>query len=1299
MREERLREDGSGRVKPLALVPEFRGALILTIGWGMLGSALNIGQMYVLSMIISEVFLSHAGLARTGPWLLCFWCLSAGHALFILAREVSAQHGVICAQVSLRRRVFIHMLRLGPAWVQDERSGELVAVLSEGIERLEAYLARYLPQVVLSALVPLLILLAVFPRDPLSALLLLLTAPLIPLLMMLIGRRAERRSQAQWRALACMSAYFLDVIQGLTTLKLFGRSQDEQQRVARISETFRVKTMATLRLAFLSGAVLEFLTTMAIGLVAVILGVRLINQQIALRDALFLLLLAPEFYRPLRDLGAARHAGLEGRAAAQRLRELLAQTRKTALFSQAVMGTSSLSFAELENKPGQGCASSYQPPWQREGSLEIALHNLVYTYPGSEQPILCELSLVLPPGSCTALVGRSGAGKSTLARLLLRWLQPDKGAIVVNGYPIEQISSVDWRDYVAFVPQRPYLFYGSVRENILLARPSASSEELLKAAELAGALEFIQRLPRGFETPVGEQGARLSAGQVQRIALARAFLKDAPLLILDEPTSNLDPESEQAMRQALIQLARERTVLVIAHRLSTIAAASRVLVLEQGRIVEVVTPDEWLLRLSDISQWSRKPGRGEIMMEMDASALTVSYDGERSCSASSASPPGLGAEKVSALLAMPRQDDKAPSVNVFWRLCKMQMHLAGPVLLTALLGCILVASNLGLLSVAAYLISASSVVGSLALLILPISFVRLLGLVRPLVRYGERSVSHDVTFRLLARLRTCVYACLEPLAPALLLGYRSGDILARLVADIDELQHLYLRLLAPLAVALGISLLVFLVLSSFSPTLAWMALAFLILAAGVVPVFCWWLARGLGSRQLARRAELKAVLLDGIQGMPDLLACGQAGAYLQKIDALDAHLSGLQRRRSWIAGLQEALTDLLRQSALWGLLTLATPLVNAGKIDGIYLGSLAFLILASFEIVPSLAHICQFLDAALAAGRRLFSLLDTTPVVQEPEQPLALPQWQPDQNLDLFFDHVYFSYSHKNEKHDREGKRWWQVGEESGENEDGNRELKAWREVEYKECLGCGDTLRDITLRVPAGGRVAIVGNSGAGKSTLLRLLLRVWDVSAGRITLNGETIDRYALGDLRTLMTVVTQDTYLFNETLRANLLLARPGASEGELMEALDQAQLGAFVRQLPAGLETWIGEQGLRLSAGERQRLAIARALLKDAPILLLDEVTANLDPRTEQEVFTALHTLMNGRTTLLVTHRLVAMECMDEIIVLEDGCIQERGTHTQLLTRQGRYAQLWDFQQSFCISPVEAALVNGRGTGHS
>ncbi len=578
-------------------------------------------------------------------------------------------------------------------------------------------------------------------------------------------------------------------------------------------------------------------------------------------------------------------------------------------------------------------------------------------------------------------------------------------------------------------------------------------------------------------------------------------------------------------------------------------------------------------------------------------------------------------------------------MRTFMRLLAQLSPFRWWIALAILLGCVMIASNMLLLGMAAYLIAAAALGPLLVMLTLPIYIVQVMSVIRSCSRYAERLVSHNVTFRLLARLRVWLYSRLKPLAPALLLSYRSGDVLTRLVADIEELQNVYLRAVSPIIVALVISLLSFYIFSIFSPVLAWVALAFLIVAGFGIPFLTGMLARGIGRQQLAVRAELNAQIVDGVQGVQDLLAFGRAGDQRQKLASLDKKLAQLQRRMAFISGLEQALNDLMSNLALLALLALAIPLVAARAINGVYLGFLALIILASFEAVLPLGQAFQFLGTSLAAADRLFTVADTSPTVAEPASPLPIAE-RSQQGHTLEFSSVSFAYP-------------------SGE----------------------GNAVSDVSFSLASGRRIALVGPSGSGKSTLLRLALRFWDPAAGTICLNGQDICRYALDDLRALIGVVEQDTCLFNDTLRGNLLLARPDAGEGELGRVLEQAQLTSLVRQLPQGLKTWVGEQGLRLSGGERQRVAIARALLKDAPLLILDEPTANLDPLTERAVLDALDVLMQGRSVLLITHRLIAMERMDEILVLDRGRVRERGTHEQLLARGGLYRQMVDLQNGF------------------
>jgi ATP-binding cassette, subfamily C, bacterial CydC len=499
-------------------------------------------------------------------------------------------------------------------------------------------------------------------------------------------------------------------------------------------------------------------------------------------------------------------------------------------------------------------------------------------------------------------------------------------------------------------------------------------------------------------------------------------------------------------------------------------------------------------------------------------------------------------------------------------------------------------------------------------------------------------VSHDLTFRLLANLRTWFYARLEPLAPARLLRYRSGDVLSRIVKDVEELENVYLRVVAPVVVAVMTSLLAFLLFYKFDPSLAFVALASLSATGVGVPLLVKWLAADLGRRQLELRGELNARIVDGVQGVQDLLAFGREDDQQRDIAALTRKLGRLQGKMAFITGLQEALGDLMMNLAMLAILVLAIPQVTAGEIRGVYLAFLALVILGSFEAVQPLGTAFQLLGRSLGAGERLFEMVDAEPEVADSPEPLPPPAV-----CGLEFDRVSFRY------------------------EDGGPPV-----------------LEDVSFALEPGKRLAIIGPSGAGKSTLANLILRFWDPSSGQIKVGGQDIRRYAQNDLRELMGVVRQDTHVFNDTLRANLLLAKPGATDADLQRVVARAQLSETVERLLEGMDSNLGEQGLKLSGGERQRLSVARALLKDAPLLVLDEPTANLDPVTEHKLLDATYEATRDRATLVITHRLVRMEDMDEILVLNQGRIVERGTHKELLDGRGLYRHMVEVQRDVFVT---------------
>ena len=536
-----------------------RLGLALAVGCGLLGGVLMVGQARILSLVIDRVFLGGQTLAGGWVYLAALGGIALVRALFQWVQQVAASRVALHIKSDLRDRLVAHLAALGPAYSQGERSGELSHTLVEGVDALDAYFSQYLPQLALAGLVPFTILALVLPLDLLSGVVLLVTAPLIPVFMILIGHTAESLTRRQYTALSRMSAHFLDTLQGLTTLKLFNRSREQIEAIARITDRYRQTTLGVLRVAFLSAFVLEMVGTIGTAIVAVEIGLRLLHGRLPFVDALFILLLTPDFYLPLRTLGVRFHSGMAGTAAAQRIFEVLETPLPAGL-------------------PASRSAYPVHGPIRFEG-----VH---YAYEDGERPALNGVSLEIGLGQTVALVGPSGGGKSTIVSLLLRFIEPQQGMITVGGLPLREIPAGVWREQVAWVPQRPYLFNGSVAENIALARPDATRHAIVQAAQLAQAHAFIEALPQGYDTPIGERGARLSGGQTQRIALARAFLKNAPLVILDEPTANLDPEHEALIQQAMERLRQGRTALVVAHRLNTVIRADRIFVLLGGRVVQ-----------------------------------------------------------------------------------------------------------------------------------------------------------------------------------------------------------------------------------------------------------------------------------------------------------------------------------------------------------------------------------------------------------------------------------------------------------------------------------------------------------------------------------------------------------------------------------------------------------------------------------------------------------------------------------------------------------------------------------------
>jgi ATP-binding cassette, subfamily C, bacterial CydD len=570
-----------------------RTFLIVAVAGGLATTGLIVLQAGLVARLLAGAATGVTVTALAGT-LTALLGIVAARSAASYGGEAAALRAAAAVKSQLRRALAEHTLRLGPGWLTSQRTGEIGTLATSGLDALDSYFARYLPQLVLACLVPVAVLARIAAADWISAVVIAVTVPLIPVFAVLVGLHTKAQTQRQWDLLARLGGHFLDVVEGLPTLKVFGRATAQEKVIAAVTQQHRRATMATLRTAFLSALVLELAATLATAVVAVEVGLRLLAGHMSYQTALLVLLLTPEAYLPLRAVGLHFHASQEGAAAASRAVEILDTPLPASAARRAGAGAGAGARAGARDgvsdgvRDGAGAGGAEPTPsWCLDLRTQaVTLRDVGLRYDGRDQPALRHVDLVIRPGERIAITGPSGAGKSSLLALLLRFSEPTSGWIGADGRPLADIGVADWRRQVAWVPQSPHLFAGTVAQNIALGQPGASAADIERAADLAGAAAFIATLPGGYQAAIGERGCTLSSGQRQRIALARAFLRDAPLLLLDEPTSHLDPPTARELAGVIAHLAQGRTVVAVTHDQTMAAGADRILALADGTLSE-----------------------------------------------------------------------------------------------------------------------------------------------------------------------------------------------------------------------------------------------------------------------------------------------------------------------------------------------------------------------------------------------------------------------------------------------------------------------------------------------------------------------------------------------------------------------------------------------------------------------------------------------------------------------------------------------------------------------------------------
>ena len=1171
---------------------EHKGQLLL-LGLTCLVESLSIvGQAWFFGTLINNFIFSENTLHDERYTIIYLGIAIIVRLLAHYVQESVANRLGSAVKATFRKRALAHMFKLGVQ--HKERHGDVIHMLTDGLEQVDAYVARYIPQILYAIMIPLIMGIAIVDTLPIIGIILIVTVPLIPFFMILIGKQADRLNKEQWERMSFLSGHFLDVLQGITTLKLFGRAKDQIKVIGRLSEEFKDSTLRVLRVAFLSALVLELVSTISTALIAVYLGLTLLDGEIPFFSAFFILLLAPEFYTPFRQLGAAFHTGMAGK-------------------------TSILKYEEFMNRQPSlpvGGQSKLQGPIQA-----IEIKDLTFTYEDSENGVQ-HISLVAKRNSPIMLVGESGAGKSTIAHIIGGFLTAPKGAVTIDGLDVCDIDIDWWRQQITYVSQHPHIMKGTLRD-VLSFGMNVSDEEIIEACKEVQLLDVIDRQQDGLDTVIGEGGLGLSGGERQRVALARAFLRKGQVLILDEVTAHLDVKTEAIISSAIQRLMENKIVIIIGHRLQTMHWASTLYVLKQGRIIQQGSYEE-LIAVDGYFKDLVISGLGEFSSTIEEQLQTgKSFDIQDRDDLDYSIP----VDKKGAYVRGNDTHTSEVSTSTMglqgWRLLFSVLSPAKWSLVLALIFTFLtVFMNVGLLTVSAWLLASAALQPGLTYLSLAIVGVRFFGVSRAVCRYFERYTSHRMAFQGLYGLRVWFYAHLEPLAPAILKRFGAGDMLGRIMGDIEVLQFFYLRTLIPPVAAIALTVLVAYGVSTIDSTLVTPIVLSSLVLGLVLPLVVYAHNKQSLTEIGPQQGEYKSLLSDTMDSLEDVISYGNEDLVYHRIQHMmhivDTNKGVIERGMNlgntlFLGGVQitVVIVAILAANALTG--AWASVMVAVAAI-----GTQAW-----FEALqPMIAAVHHGAESKVATSCLMALANEPMPVV-DPKAPKPF-----NANRDITFTDVSFGY-----------------------NQD--------------RCI-----YEHLRLGIKQGQSVAIVGASGSGKTTLFNMLERLYDyggsIHVGDVELKDISIDTW-----RNALGTITQDTYIFHASFEDNIRLARPDASATDLERAIDRASLRSVVDRLPVGLNTIVGSGGHGLSGGERQRVALARLFLRNPQIVLLDEPLEGLDQVTRKALHRDLMEYVKDKTCLYITHQLEGLEQMDRILFMDKGQIIEDGTYEELIALRGHF----------------------------
>lgn len=1251
----------------------------------------------------------------------CVLAIVVCAVLRFLMMRAAAYFGAEAAErvkLALREQLFNKMLAIGPSYSQHISTADVVQSAGEGIEQIQSFFELFLPQLFYAILAPVTLFFIVAPINMPTAVTLLVCAPLIVLIVGMVAMRAARVFKKYWGKYTDMGSVFLDNVQGLETLKTFDADAHAAKKMNEQAEQFRVMTMNVLQIQLRS---LTAMDVVAYGGAAAGVGVAIwqyaSGAALPLAGVLLIVLLSADFFIPLRQLGSFFHVAMNGMTSTKRIFALLdtpipahgmQEMPEFGAFDNGVdVCFDDVSFrytdvaadtavADVEtgetgnNGEKSGVVGAGKTSMSKDGNGSVfALHGVSFT---------------ARHGQVTAIIGPSGSGKSTAVELLAgnlsgyegyMWLRP--GNTENNStqrYQIADLSIESLTREIAIVAAQSHLFAGTLRDNLLMAKPNATENELWQALEAAHISDFVRAQSQELDLAIEQGASNLSGGQKQRIAIARALLRESAVYIFDEATSSVDVESETLILQTIRALAdRGKTVIMVTHRMANAADADHVVVFERGRVTEQDAHAELMRANGTYAKLFRAQQTVENigLCNNATHSTSASHVLKASDSAESVT---QRAETTSRMSDSAESDAKAmPTARVIARLLKE----VGPQRKYMIVACVcgtfghLAATFLPVFGIAAAFAAVGSQVWNLSVPA-ALAAMAVCALIRGGMRYAEQFMNHNVAFRLLALFRAKAFAALRRLAPAKLAGKGKGDLIALVTTDVELLEIFFAHTISPVVIAIVTTVVYALALLTLSPPLAATLIIAHLIIGVILPKLFASAVRGIGPELRKESSALDDEMLDDMRGIGEIIRFGQGDARLASIQRRTRSLWGKRVRLSVkngdFAGFGAVLVMLFTAIAAFLVMTLCTVVSTAADMsEGLmWMGSVdsnapalvaAFVLLASsFGPTLALSALPANLTQTFASARRLFSLVDEAPAVVE--QGIERPEYQGMTMRDVTFG--YGSGARISGERTPNGRSEHATGMSPA------RPAEAQSSGEQGAGIASQPVLEHVSLDVSQQGILGIQGPSGRGKSTMLKLLMRYWDPDSGTISLSDVPLPQVDAGWRRRVQTMMGQETYLFDGTIRENLAIAcndadfsdsgsNSGGNFGSnsssnagsdsadspdldlthdipdsvLREALAKASALELVDALPNGLDTQVGELGGRLSEGEKQRIGLARMFLRDADLVLFDEPTSRLDAYNESVILGSVNNLAEqGSTVVLVSHRDSTMRVADRIL---------------------------------------------------